>query len=242
MMSSSNEEGMLVKPGSSIIFISHSHDDRAFAVELKNALRIIGFQGFVAHMDIEPTHDWEEEILKALRSCVTLIVITSDQAKSSPWVNHEIGAGAVLDKPALSISHGCAPWTLISHNQALSWELPPPGLYIGPREALKKNIDALCHSLEKLGVVTVRHLIEGLGSCRSFNESEAVVSVIERESQSVGGLSMDEADRLAYLASINNQVSNSHGAQRTLPILLSPFKDRLNPQVLDMLDSQGITI
>ena len=241
-MTDLKDEGALVKLGSNLIFISHSNTDKDFAVQLKGVLRGLGFQGFVAHMDIEPSHEWEGEILKALRDCAAMVVIASDPAKASPWVNHEIGAMALQDKPAISIMHGCAPWTLISHRQALRWEVPPPGFYIGPREALKKNTTTLYHSLKNLGVATHRHLIEGLGASMSFDEANALIPLLETEVTAVGGLSADEADRLAYLASMNQNVYQSYAGKGSLPTLLAPLKDSIHPQVLDMLDSQGIKI
>lgn len=44
------------------VFIAHAHVERDLAVIVKDRLRMIGFKGFVAHADIEPTREWEEEI------------------------------------------------------------------------------------------------------------------------------------------------------------------------------------
>lgn len=242
MATNLKDEGALVKPGSNIVFISHSHVDSALAVEVDGVLRAIGFQGFVAHRDIEPAEEWEGEILSALRNCVALTVITSADAKLSPWVNHEIGVVAFQGKPMLSIKHGCAPWTLLYRRQALSWEIPPPGLYIGHREALKKNVATLYNSLKKLGVATHRHLIEGAGASRSFDEANASIPLLVTEAVAAGGLSADEGDRLAYLTCMNQNVHQSYAGKGSLPSLLSPLKDSIDPQTLNRLDSQGIQI
>ncbi|MYJ94339.1 MAG: TIR domain-containing protein, partial [Proteobacteria bacterium] len=55
-------------PGYFRLFISHtsSHKDRASM--LQNVLRSYGITGFVAHEDIEPTKEWQEEIEKGLFS------------------------------------------------------------------------------------------------------------------------------------------------------------------------------
>jgi hypothetical protein len=50
------------------LFISHLSVFKAKVGELQMALRRYGISGFVAHVDIEPTREWQDEIESALLS------------------------------------------------------------------------------------------------------------------------------------------------------------------------------
>ncbi len=48
------------------IFISHVSTNKSEAQELKDYLETFGIKGFVAHSDIKPSKEWQNEIELAL--------------------------------------------------------------------------------------------------------------------------------------------------------------------------------
>lgn len=230
----------LVPEGSNLMFISHSHDDKELALELKGHLRILGFQGFVAHEDIEPTREWENEILKSLKACCGLVAIASQSAQHSSWVNQEIGAVVVRERPVISVKNGCAPWAMLYRYQSLGWQRTATGKLGKPavRELLEANLPTLSTALGKVGLLTSYHLVEGLGSCWSFEEARVVSKLIEE----IGNLEGEEAVRVVYLATVNQNISGCWEAQRALPPLLRPYRDLFTPEQVDLLDAQDFKI
>ena len=48
------------------LFLSHSSEAAVFVDGVRSELEPLGVSGFVAHDDVEPSREWEEEILNAL--------------------------------------------------------------------------------------------------------------------------------------------------------------------------------
>lgn len=239
-MSEGTPKETLISPGSNLLFISHWHEEKDVAVELKSTLRILGFQGFVAHEDIEPTREWEDEILRALKTCCALAAITSPGARSSAWVNQEIGAVVIRERPVFSIAHGSAPWGLLYRFQSVRWKRAPPGKTgkAVEREVLEANLPALCKALKGFNLLTTSHLVEGLGASWSFEEARVVVQLIHES----GKLEAEQALRLVYLASQNQNITGCWEAQRKLPPLLRPYKRLFPGDLLKTLDAQDFGI
>ncbi|HIH44794.1 MAG TPA: toll/interleukin-1 receptor domain-containing protein, partial [Candidatus Methanoperedenaceae archaeon] len=51
------------------IFLSYSTNDKVIAGSLKTLLELMGFEVFLAHEDIEPSVEWQEEIKDNLDKC-----------------------------------------------------------------------------------------------------------------------------------------------------------------------------
>ena len=51
------------------IFLSHLAEYKVFASDIQSELSRFGAAAFVAHEDIEPTAEWQDEIEKALGTC-----------------------------------------------------------------------------------------------------------------------------------------------------------------------------
>jgi nucleoside 2-deoxyribosyltransferase len=60
-------------------------------VDLAERLSEYGVTGFVAHEDIEPTKEWEEEIRLALTTCDALAALLRDGFRASTWTDQEVG-------------------------------------------------------------------------------------------------------------------------------------------------------
>ena len=77
--------------GSIRAFVSHKAEFREGAAELKEHLRWYGISAFLAHEDIAPTREWQDEILLALESMDVMIPLLTPGFRESEWTNEEVG-------------------------------------------------------------------------------------------------------------------------------------------------------
>jgi len=73
------------------LFISHLSAFKRTIGALQASLRQFGIYGFVAHVDIEPTKEWQDEIEAALYSMDAMAVVLMPGFKESNWTDHEVG-------------------------------------------------------------------------------------------------------------------------------------------------------
>lgn len=73
------------------LFLSHLSTFKKNTGMLKSELEKYGISGFVAHEDIEPTKEWQEEIEKGLFSMDAMCALLMPGFKDSNWTDQEIG-------------------------------------------------------------------------------------------------------------------------------------------------------
>lgn len=118
------------------LFLSHVSKDKAVATRLKDCLAPYAISGFVAHEDIHPTLEWQDEIEKALRTMDGFVAIHTVGFSASIWTQQEVGFALGRGTKIISFRMGEDPTGFISKKQALSR---------GARtaEAIAKEIDGL---------------------------------------------------------------------------------------------------
>jgi TIR domain len=101
------------------LFISHiaKHKDRA--TRLRACLALYAISGFVAHEDIHPTLEWEQEIERALYTMDAFLAIHTLGFKDSFWTQQEIGFAVGRSVKIISFKMGEDPTGFISKHQAL---------------------------------------------------------------------------------------------------------------------------
>jgi len=57
------------------VFLSYHHNARNTASRLKDSLDVLGVDAFLAHEDLEPSVEWQKEILRALKYCDVFIPV-----------------------------------------------------------------------------------------------------------------------------------------------------------------------
>jgi hypothetical protein len=84
------------------IFLSYNTNNKIQAGKIKKGLETDKIYLFLAHEDIDPTEQWEEVILKNLKSCqVFLALIVTPNFRESNWTDQEAGfaiASAIENK------------------------------------------------------------------------------------------------------------------------------------------------
>lgn len=73
------------------LFLSHAHEHRGLAGDLRGRLLTWSIDTFVAHDMIEPTHEWQGEIESALGTCDALAALLTPEFVQSKWCDQEVG-------------------------------------------------------------------------------------------------------------------------------------------------------
>ena len=110
----------LWKPGFLRIFLSHKCESKEEAFEIKESFQGYGVSCFVAHADIQPNKEWQDEIERALFSMDALVALLTPSFFDSFWTNQEIGVGIGRGVPIISIRSGEDPKGFIGKYQATS--------------------------------------------------------------------------------------------------------------------------
>jgi hypothetical protein len=102
------------------IFVSHVSKFKVEAAELKARLQLFGASCFVAHQDIEPEAEWQNEIEIALASMHGFVVLLSDGFHESNWTDQEVGFAFARRVPKVAVRLGTDPYGFIGKFQALA--------------------------------------------------------------------------------------------------------------------------
>lgn len=88
-------------PNAPRVFVSYSHSDDAFVVELAEKLEDAGISCFKADRDIEPASLWTEAIWTAIRDCEVFLLVVTHKYLKSRWFDLEGGAAVASRKKVL---------------------------------------------------------------------------------------------------------------------------------------------
>jgi hypothetical protein len=72
-------------------FFSYSHHDRKLARKIKKHLEPYGFDVFLAHENIQPSDEWEDEIFHQLNICGVFLALLTQAFDKSDWAHQEVG-------------------------------------------------------------------------------------------------------------------------------------------------------
>lgn len=105
------------KPGHFKLFLSHLSSFKGKISLLKNELEKYGISAFVAHEDIEPAKQWQDEIEKGLFSMDALCAIIMPGFRESNWTDQEIGVAIGRKLLVIPIRRGLDPYGFIGKYQ-----------------------------------------------------------------------------------------------------------------------------
>jgi hypothetical protein len=100
------------KDGYFKVFISHLASKKETAAELKDALEAFAISAFVAHEDVKPAKEWQDEIELALRTCDCVVALMDEGFHRSKWTDQELGFAIGRDLPIIPINMGTEPYGL----------------------------------------------------------------------------------------------------------------------------------
>ena len=194
----SAEGEQLWTPGTLRLFLSHTSTHKVQVGLLKFELARLGVSCFVAHEDIEPSTEWQEEIMAAVFSMHALAGLLTSDFHASNWTDQEIGMGFGRQVLVIAVNLGQTPYGFMGKHQQLRGDLGEPG-----ELAL-----ALARVLVKNGAtrdVMAEALVVALENSGSYATSKALAELIEL----APSFSKPQLARLAQAIRENDQVANS---------------------------------
>lgn len=102
------------------LFISHLARHRRFAADLQDRLLSFGVSSFVAHNDIEPTREWQDEIVTALATCDGMLAPLHPGFHESKWTDQEIGYAMGRQVLIVTARLGTDPYGFIGKFQSMN--------------------------------------------------------------------------------------------------------------------------
>ena len=161
----------LWKDGHFRLFLSHLAEHKIKVHELKSALVQYNIDAFVAHNDIQPSREWQNEIELALNSMDSLAALVTPNFKESSWCDQEVGWALGKGVPVLPIRLGCDPYGFAGKFQGISGTLDNP-------DSLARSIlDALRNKPETKRVIT-RSLVQAFCTSPDYPRSLVLAPLI----------------------------------------------------------------
>ncbi|MCH8907441.1 MAG: toll/interleukin-1 receptor domain-containing protein [Candidatus Heimdallarchaeota archaeon] len=107
--------------------MSHISDAKGEVARLKDGLDALGASCFIAHENIQPTKEWQEEIENALATMDAFVAILTDGFHNSEWTDQGVGYALARGIPIIAVRLGQDPYGFIGRAQALScdWQDAP---------------------------------------------------------------------------------------------------------------------
>jgi nucleoside 2-deoxyribosyltransferase len=182
------------------VFLSHKSAVKKQVAALKEKLRLFGISCFVAHEDVNPTKEWQNEIENALASMDAFVALLTRDFHDSEWTDQEVGYALARAVPLIAVRLERNPYGFIGKFQALAakWDEAPAGI---ARVLLKQDR-------------MVSAYIAAAKGCTSFDNGNILaegLSAIER-------LSEKQVDELVAAYNTNGQLRGSFGFNGTRPV------------------------
>lgn len=183
------------------LFLSHISSFKKTTSQLQAALRTYGVSAFVAHVDIEPTREWQDEIEAGLYSMDALAAILMPGFKDSNWTDQEVGIAIGRGVLVIPVMRGSTPHGFISKYQ---------GLY-----AEGKSVGSVAESIFKILLASPKTRTRML-SC--LIETTVRASSEEEALQKLGHIGSLPQVPLPFLEQLRESASSSVALSATAPL------------------------
>jgi TIR domain len=183
------------------LFVSHTSEHKQRAANLAGALDRYGVDAFVAHDDIEPTREWQQEIDGALRSCDALCAILTPDFVASLWCDQEIGFAVALHKPIVALRVGADPHGFIGKYQGAS--LVPKASATGVADQLLRALVRNPLTAEHISPAIVRRYVRA-GSYDGARSAWELLQVIPK-----AAWTPDMVEQVERAPAENDQIQNA---------------------------------
>lgn len=209
------------------VFISYSHQDRAYGAQVKTFLSEVGIEAFLAHEDLDVSDEWRERIIDELSRCDAFVPLLSASFLTSNWAPQEVGY--IVSRPDVAVAplsiDGTTPVGFLSKFQ--SRRIPKEGI---TREFL------LVPLARRIPRKILPYLIRSAAEVHSFRSAEAAMAPLV---SLFPFFTAEEAETLARAAVKNRQIwSATLCRDEYLPEFLRFQEPKLNPDTLRALRYQ----
>lgn len=194
------------------LFLSHVSTYKVETSELAANLWGYGINGFVAHEDIEPTKEWEDEIRVALTTCDALACLLTDGFGSSKWTDQEVGFAIGRGTLVVPIRLGMDPYGFMARHQGYS------GLSASRSEIAHALVKILAkHDLTRVKMANA--LVTSFEQSDSFAMAKRTINNLEL----VQHWSTDLVERVNRASSDNYQIAYAFGVPERARRILSSW-------------------
>ena len=183
------------------LFLSHKTEAKKETAELKKSLRSYGISSFVAHEDIHPTEEWQNEIENALATMDGFVAIMTKEFHESNWTDQEVGYAFARGVPLIALRLGRDPYGFIGKFQGLTADW-----FGAPAEIAKLLIRH-----ERMFPAFVRSIRE----CWSFDHGNHLAELLP----SIEKLNDEQMDELVGVHNEGGQAAGSYGFSGSKPRL-----------------------
>ncbi|NIP62208.1 MAG: TIR domain-containing protein [Nitrosopumilaceae archaeon] len=206
------------------LFLSYSSKDRRIAGKIKNSLEQFQIRVFLAHEDITPTQEWEEEILHNLNNCDIFCPLLTKNFVRSEWTSQELGIAFCKQKFILP----------------LKLDVDPYG-FINKIQALKINEDVIDDSVKRIIEIINRDkilrdslrdcVIQSLEKVNDFDSGAKRLAILE-----IFEFNNVQITEIFRKAIIDNQIRMSRKGKRQLRKWLEEYSDKIDPFVKNLFE------
>lgn len=195
------------------VFITHIASQSHLARQIQEGLRVHRISSFVAHEDIVPTSDWQDEIERALRSAHALVALLHKGFHESDWTDQEVGFMLGRDRLVVGVRLGIDPYGFIARSQAISGH----GGHATAIAAQLRRI--LCLNPRTRGEAA-ESLLQSLEYSRSYDHTRETMAIIEE----LGIWDASWPERLRATVEENSQVRDEHTAPQKIEALIRDWE------------------
>ncbi len=188
------------KEGFFRLFLSHVSAHKGAVAKLKNDLHVRGISAFVAHEDIAPSLEWQNEIELALRSMHALAALLTPDFHASNWTDQEIGFALGKGVLVVPVRFGADPYGFIGKVQAMSGSLEQPAMVASLLSTTLLNHPS-----------TRRHMRRGLASAFEAADSFTNAITLSRAISTVEDFTEEEKALIQRACKENDHVFNATG-------------------------------
>ncbi|MEX2157194.1 MAG: toll/interleukin-1 receptor domain-containing protein [Gemmatimonadales bacterium] len=182
------------------LFLSHCSSQKSEMARLQSALQQFGVSAFVAHVDIEPTKEWELEIARGLQTMEALVAILTADFPESKWCDQEVGIALGQGKLVIPVRVDVNPYGFLAKHQALVARQGELGV-------LAPTIVELLLRHDSTAISMTHAIVRAFADSWNFAMAKTLISFIE----SLPTLSAEHAKLLAGAIKENDQVRYAWG-------------------------------
>ncbi len=186
------------------LFLSHKSEVKKETADLKNRLRLFGVTCFVAHEDIHPTKDWQDEIENALASMDAFAALMTEGFHDSDWTDQEVGFAVARRVPIIAVRLGKDPYG-----------------FIGKFQALRSSWDSAAQDILKVLMRQSRMadaFIQAMRQCSSYDDGNILAKFLP----DIESLSTGQIEEMVAIYNHHADIRGSYGFNGTRPIHYGP--------------------
>lgn len=186
------------------LFLSHKAEVKKKSSVLKEQLELYGVSSFVAHQDIRPTKEWQDEIENALASMDAFVALLTKKFHNSYWTDQEVGYAVGRGVPLIAVKIGRDPYGFIGKFQALACDWTDAPFSI---------VTLLIKQPSMLAAY-----IRAVQTCKSFDQGNALSKVLPQIERLTG----EQTESLVSAFNENTQLQGSFGFSGSWPSKFGP--------------------